>query len=92
MRTAALTLSDCRIVALPVAVWWLLLREMAHCKGKHAGDVVGRAIRGLAFYGWLAVTAVDERASWMVTTTTRSSASMTTYTRINHRHGPRMNR
>ena len=64
----------------------------AACKGKRAGDVVGRAIDGLAFYGWLALTAVDERASWMVTTTTRSSASMTTYTRINHRHGPRMNR
>ena len=37
------------------------------------------------------IAAVDERASWIVTTTTRSSASMETYARINHRHGPRMN-
>ena len=42
--------------------------------------------------GRLPVTAIDERASWIVTTTTLSSSSMNTYTKINHRHGPRMNR
>ena len=43
-------------------------------------------------YEGVVVAAVDDRASWTVTTTTRSSGSMNTYTMTSHRQGPRTKR
>jgi len=52
-----------------------------------ARDLRGAPVLDLRRYR-SAVAALDERASWIVTTTTRSSSSMKTYTISIQRHGP----